>query len=66
VENETQLKRILTEMEGKKTVGEIQYQHMAFDKVYKYFNWKPSHDINSGIKKSIIWFKKYLEAQQSN
>jgi CDP-glucose 4,6-dehydratase len=61
VGNEVQLKRILTEMEGKKTVGEIQYQHMAFDKVYKYFNWKPSHDINIGIKKSITWFKKYLE-----
>ena len=61
--NHKDLKEIILKMEGKKTLGEIQYQHMSFDKVFKYFNWKPSHNIEEGIKKSITWYKKYFETK---
>ena len=56
--NSKDLELILNKMKGKKTKGEIHYQHMSFDKVYKYFNWKPLNSIDDGIKKSITWYKK--------
>jgi CDP-glucose 4,6-dehydratase len=59
--NIKELKRILDDMKGRKTTGEIQYQHMSFDKVFEYFNWKPQHNIEAGIKKTIEWFKRYFE-----
>jgi CDP-glucose 4,6-dehydratase len=56
--NSKDLELILNKMKGKKTKGEIHYQHMSFDKVYNYFNWKPLNSIDDGIKKSITWYKK--------
>lgn len=64
LKNKKDLEQILYEMDGKHTIGEIQYQHMSFDKVYKYFTWTPKHDIDSGLQKTILWFKKYLENQK--
>jgi CDP-glucose 4,6-dehydratase len=61
LDNKRELERILLEMKGKKTTGEIHHQHMSFEKVFKYFKWKPTHNIDSGIKKTISWFKPYFE-----
>ena len=61
--NKKELERILLDMNGKKTTGEIQYQHMSFDKVFDYFNWKPKNNINAGLNKTIAWFKTYFEGQ---
>jgi len=55
------LEVILNEMKGKKTTGEIQHQHMSFDKVFDFFDWKPSNSIDEGIKKSIEWYSKILK-----
>jgi CDP-glucose 4,6-dehydratase len=63
--NNKELERILLDMNGKKTTGEIQYQHMSFEKVYEYFNWKPQHSIEDGVKKTISWFKTYFEKYNS-
>ena len=60
LDNTDSLKIILNEMKGKKTTGEIQHQHMSFDKVYDFFDWKPFNTIDEGIKKSINWYKKIL------
>ena len=54
------LQIILREMEGKTTTGEIFYQHMSFEKVFKYFKWEPTHTIDDGIRKSIEWYNKYF------
>ena len=59
--NHIELERILKDMNGKKTIGEIQHQHMSFDKVFEYFDWKPQHDIDKGISKTITWFKEYFK-----
>ena len=59
--NKEELERILSEMNGKVTTGEIQHQHMSFNKVYKYFNWEPKHSIDEGLSKTIIWYKSYFE-----
>ena len=61
LDNRTELERIISQMNGKKTTGEIQHQHMSFDKVFEYFNWKPQHNIDSGITKTSAWFKPYFE-----
>ena len=59
--NSKSLEIILNQMKGKKTKGEIQHQHMSFDKVFKYFDWKPENSIDEGINKSITWYKKILK-----
>ena len=61
LDNKTELERILTDMNGKVTKGEIQHQHMSFDKVLQYFNWKPSNSIDQGIEKTIVWYKNHFE-----
>ena len=47
-------------MTSKKTVGEINYQYMDYEKVFKYFSWTPSHNIQQGLEKTISWYKHYL------
>ena len=59
--NQSELERIIRDMNGKKTTGEIQYQHMSFEKVYKYFNWEPQHNMDEGLRKTIDWFSLYFE-----
>ena len=59
--NYGELKRIILDMEGKITSGEIQYQHMSFDKLYQYFNWKPKHSIEEGVFKTIEWYKSFYK-----
>jgi CDP-glucose 4,6-dehydratase len=44
----------------KKTIGEIDCQYMTFDKVNRYFGWKPETDLDTGIHQTIDWFKGYL------
>lgn len=44
------------------TVGEIDAQFMNFEKAEKFFGWKPETKFEDGLKKTIQWFKKYLEA----
>ena len=58
--NSKGLEMILNEMKGKETKGEIQHQHMSFDKVFEYFDWKPENSIDVGINKSISWYNKIL------
>jgi len=43
-----------------KTIGEIEYQHMNFDKVNKYFGWSPKMDFEECLHKTIKWYEKYL------
>lgn len=59
--NITELERIISDMKGKVTTGEIQHQHMSFDKVNEYFNWKPNNTIDEGLTKSIEWYKSYYK-----
>ena len=59
------IKRILLEMDGKRTNGEIKYQNMAFFKIYKYFDCQPSHNINTGIRKTIEWYFRYFSQMKS-
>lgn len=43
-----------------KTIGEIDYQYMNFNKVNKYFGWSPEVSFDFGLSKTIEWYKKYL------
>ena len=44
-----------------KVKGEIMYQQMNFEKVYKFFNWKPKIEIEEGLKISIKWYADFLK-----
>ena len=61
LENQDGLKIILDQMKGKITTGEISHQHMSFEKVFEFFGWQPSHNIDSGLKKTINWFRIFFE-----
>ena len=39
---------------------------MNFDKLYKFFNWKPKTTFNKGLDKTIIWYKKFLKDDSNN
>ena len=59
--NKKLLKKIYKKFDKKKTSGEIKYQLMDYKKVYHYFLWKPTTNLQKGLKKTNIWFKKYLK-----
>ena len=50
-------------MIGKNTVGEIECQYMDYEKVNKYFGWKPKHNFIDGLSKTIEWYKNYLNSK---
>jgi CDP-glucose 4,6-dehydratase len=43
-----------------KTLGEIDCQHMNYDKVSSYFGWNPSVDFDRGLKQTIAWYEEYF------
>ena len=64
--NKKDLKKILTKLPMKKTEGEIKNQLMNFDKLYKYFKWKPKTSFNKGLDKTLNWYKKFLKNDSNN
>lgn len=62
LDKEEELKDIIEAMKGKTTQGEIDVQYMDYHKVNKFFNWTPKHDFDSGLSKTIEWFKSYLNS----
>jgi CDP-glucose 4,6-dehydratase len=60
VDNYNDFEIIENSMLSQKTIGEIDYQYMDYDKAFKYFSWKPEHSLKYGTEKTIDWFKQYL------
>ena len=60
VDNYNDFEIIENSMVSQKTIGEIDYQYMDYDKAFKYFSWKPVHSLKFGTEKTIDWFKQYL------
>jgi CDP-glucose 4,6-dehydratase len=60
--NDEAFKLIERQMEGKQPSGEIDYQSMDFEKVFKYFGWSPTIDLSRGLKNTLDWYSKYLES----
>ena len=59
--NMNNYKIILPKFKNKKSLGEIKNQFMTYNKIYKYFKWKPNHPLDSGIEKTISWYTKFLK-----
>tara|TARA_B100000242_G_scaffold199130_1_gene144053 strand:- start:71 stop:751 length:681 start_codon:yes stop_codon:yes gene_type:complete len=55
-----QFKKLEKLFKNKKTSGELNYQYMDYKKVYKFFKWRPKTDFNSGISKTIAWYRKNI------
>lgn len=64
--NKKDLNKILLKLPKKKTKGEIKNQLMNFDKLYKFFKWKPKTNFNKGLDKTINWYKKFLKYDSNN
>jgi len=55
------LNKIYKMFNKKKTLSEIKYQLMDFEKVYNFFSWKPTTSMNKGLNITNSWYKKYLK-----
>jgi CDP-glucose 4,6-dehydratase len=64
--NKKDLNKILSKLPKRKTEGEIKNQLMNFDKLYKFFKWKPKTNFDKGLDKTIIWYKKFLNNDSNN
>jgi CDP-glucose 4,6-dehydratase len=64
IDNKKELKRILFEMRNKQTSGEIYHQQMSYEKVLKYFDWRPTVELDEGLTKTIAWYKEYFNTKQ--
>ena len=58
--SDEELKKIILEMDNKKSFGEIDCQYMDYVKVNKFFNWQPKTDLSKGLEITINWFQDYL------
>ena len=56
-----ELDKIKIDMVGNKTIGEIDCQYMDYEKVNKFFGWKPKFNIELGLKNTILWYENYLK-----
>jgi len=54
------LAEVIAKFDGKKTFGEIDAQFMDFKKVEQFCGWRPEHDLDAGLEKTIAWFKRFL------
>jgi CDP-glucose 4,6-dehydratase len=59
--NKDDLDDVLSIMNDKHTIGEIDCQYMDFEKVSRYFGWEPKHSFTDGLRKTIKWYSKYLK-----
>ena len=50
----------------RKTVGEIDCQYMTYDKVEEMFGWRPETSFDTGMRKTVAWYKEYLTRKQRN
>ena len=56
-------KKVEKAFRGRKTTGEIDIQFMNFDKLNEFFGWKPKTEFSDGLKKTVQWYRNYLNAK---
>ena len=66
LENLDDYKIVEEQFVGKKTQGEIDCQFMDYEKVNNFFGWSPQTSFESGIQKTISWYKKYLQETEGS
>jgi len=59
--NKILYQRIKKKFMNKTLSGEIEHQFMNYQKLYKYFKWKPLYSLNDGLSKTITWYKSFLK-----
>jgi CDP-glucose 4,6-dehydratase len=62
IENFEDLEQVELQFANKKAPGEIDCQFMDYAKVNQYFEWSPKTTFETGIQKTILWYKKYLQS----
>jgi len=62
LEKYDELEIINNKMLERKTSGEISDQLMDYEKVYKYFKYRPSYSFDKGINLTITWYDKYFKS----
>ncbi len=64
--NKKDLLEILSKLPLRKTKGEIKNQLMTYEKLYKFFKWKPKTTFDKGLEKTINWYKKFFKNDSNN
>ncbi len=57
---------ISKKFKNKKLIGEIQDQFMSYNKLMRYFKWKPMYNLNQGLEISYNWYKGFLNENNYN
>ena len=39
---------------------------MTYEKLYKFFKWKPKTSFDKGLEKTLNWYKKFLKHDTDN
>lgn len=58
------LQTVIKQMADARTTGEITVQFMDFELVEQHFGWRPSTSFDTGLDKTIAWFRSYLTGNQ--
>ena len=53
--------KIKNDFKNKSLSGEIQHQFMNYNKLQKYFGWKPKYNLNDGLVETLEWYKDFLQ-----
>ena len=53
-------------LKNNKLIGEIQDQFMSYNKLMRYFKWKPMYNLNQGLEISYNWYKGFLNENNYN
>ena len=63
---EKELRQIIGKMKNNKTAGEISVQHMDYEKLFKYFGWKPKRKFKKMIPSVYRWYQGYFKVYKDD
>ena len=64
--NKSLYKKIKSQYNKKKSIGEIENQFMSYSKLNKYFGWSPKYQLNNGLYMTIMWYKEIFNKYGKN
>ena len=47
--------------ENRQATGEIDFQYMGYEKLNRFFDWKPSVEFDAGLRQTIAWYGNYFK-----
>ena len=61
-----ELRIILNSIKDNKTAGELSVQHMDYEKLFKYFGWKPKRKFKKMVPSVYKWYQSYFKKNKND